>query len=1000
MKTKLHTLLTITLFILVYATGKSQPVLQWDHTYNGTLASDRGNAIAVDDNGNVYVTGSSDGIGTNKDCIIIKYSAQGDTLWVRKFNGAANGVDEGFAIELDLNNNVYVTGRSQTIGFNYNILTIKYDSLGTKKWVAVFPGTKNNRDDTGYDLAVDQYENVYVGGRSDFKGITIKYNANGEKLWSSKGGSDTFIIKINKYDKPVVVKYGSVTGIIYELDPNNGAIEKSYYFPYIYGVHTANALQFDEIGNMYLVASLRKYGDNYEEVYLIKYTYGSSDYTWYTYWYVNSSDHTLIGVDMEVDAIDNVYILMGWHDGYDSQFYLVRRRPTGDSTWAVQYGTQIDEIPVSLSLGGDLAKPNLYVAGYTSTGNILSLKYDSKGNLKWDIAYDCGNNGADIATAMVQDAHENIYITGYSKCEGNNDDIKTIKYCVSAPKMPERIVGDSIVCLGESYTFTVPPDSNVVDYTWYLPDRWSGESSSNSITVTFENDAKSGQLSVIANGNQCSSASRAVSITIHEKPEQPTEIFGDLEVCSESARQYSIDPVTGADNYDWNLPDGWTGSSESETIDVVAGDQNGWLEVRAVNACGASEFQRLYVEVNMAPSLDYIIGPTELCHGDVVDYSVTEYDGATYSWTLPDGWSFGLPGNSIVAIAAESGEIIVEAEYRSCRAEPVSLDVTVLEEPEIPIISGPHVACANEIATFFVDPVEDNTEYVWFVPEDWQMIDSAGNGISVITGTTGTLEVIASNMCGTSQAQEFDVSVDELSPDLPSLHGPDAVCAGTFQRYMAESGNATTYDWIVPNGWTVLNGGTGPEMEVIVGSTDVSLGVRAKNACGFSGTAQMHISVSNLPDVYIDEIDGTLVANVAGASYQWLACGQFEEMPGDTARSFNPPMDGYYAVEVKDGGCRDTSECYYFMTVGIHTDYTPRSFDIYPNPTDGLIHLSGDLQEFEDIRVTNSLGHPICTVSHIPGETVEIDLSAQPAGVYLITARSGKTRLTKRIVKQ
>ncbi|MEO0069038.1 MAG: SBBP repeat-containing protein, partial [candidate division WOR-3 bacterium] len=89
----------------------------WVKTYNGPgNGPDMASAIAVDGSGNVYVTGYSRGSGTSNDYATIKYNTNGDTLWVRRYNGPGNGPDWAYAIAVDGSGNVYVTGRSRGSG--------------------------------------------------------------------------------------------------------------------------------------------------------------------------------------------------------------------------------------------------------------------------------------------------------------------------------------------------------------------------------------------------------------------------------------------------------------------------------------------------------------------------------------------------------------------------------------------------------------------------------------------------------------------------------------------------------------------------------------------------------------------------------------------------------------------------------------------------------------------------------------------------------------------
>jgi uncharacterized delta-60 repeat protein len=99
----------------------------WNREYNGTGNSlDYANAITLDAACNVYVTGQSTGSGTGYDYVTIKYNSNGIEQGVTRYNGSGNGDDVATAIAVDNVGNIYVTGYSQGSGTSYDYATIKY----------------------------------------------------------------------------------------------------------------------------------------------------------------------------------------------------------------------------------------------------------------------------------------------------------------------------------------------------------------------------------------------------------------------------------------------------------------------------------------------------------------------------------------------------------------------------------------------------------------------------------------------------------------------------------------------------------------------------------------------------------------------------------------------------------------------------------------------------------------------------------------------------------
>ena len=161
----------------------------WVTRYDGFLSHDFACDLAIDNSGNVYVTGRSDSFTGNSDYATVKYSPAGTQLWATRYNGPGEDyMDYAAALAMDSSGNVYVTGFSYDLYTTKDYATVKYDSSGNQLWATRYNGS-SNADDLAYDIAVDVFGNVYVTGKSivgfTYDYATVKYNVDGSQLWTA-----------------------------------------------------------------------------------------------------------------------------------------------------------------------------------------------------------------------------------------------------------------------------------------------------------------------------------------------------------------------------------------------------------------------------------------------------------------------------------------------------------------------------------------------------------------------------------------------------------------------------------------------------------------------------------------------------------------------------------------------------------------------------------------------------------------------------------------------
>jgi hypothetical protein len=173
----------------------------WVQTYSGTANdNDQGKKLVLDDSANVYVIGYSKNSGTQSDITTIKYNTAGVQQWARLYNGAFNGPDEGASIAVDNNGNVFVTGYETTATLSYfDMVTIMYNAGGTQQWVDIYNGA-GSANDVGVDIVNDGAGNTYVVGTSDTMYMSapnndivlLKYNNAGTRVWRRVYASPTY----------------------------------------------------------------------------------------------------------------------------------------------------------------------------------------------------------------------------------------------------------------------------------------------------------------------------------------------------------------------------------------------------------------------------------------------------------------------------------------------------------------------------------------------------------------------------------------------------------------------------------------------------------------------------------------------------------------------------------------------------------------------------------------------------------------------------------------
>ena len=386
---------------------------RWVKRYDGNIESDdEGRAIALDENGNVIVTGGVRRSGTALDYATIKYDPAGMRLWIAFYDGPGSADDSARDVAIDSQGNVYVTGGSEGPG-RRALTTVKYSPAGKELWAKRYEGPAGE-DDFGQAIAIDEDGNVHVTGRSgvtstDSDYITLKYSPSGEELWTPA-----------RYDGPAK---GDDEAVAIAVDGSGN-------------VYVTGRSESAETG--YDIATV-KYGANGQELWVARHD-GSA----------HAGD---AAAAIAVDGDGNI-LVAGSTEGSESglDYTILKYAPAKTEIWTRRFDGPLKGDDQATALAVDAAG-NVHVTGRIDhfflcteedrlddkahPGDYGTVKYDAAGNLLWLARYE----GADrfssaFARAIALDGDGNVYVTGaddhFFECdielEPTEDDYATLKY--------------------------------------------------------------------------------------------------------------------------------------------------------------------------------------------------------------------------------------------------------------------------------------------------------------------------------------------------------------------------------------------------------------------------------------------------------------------------------------------------------------------------------------------------------------------------------------------
>ncbi len=415
----------LSILITASATVAQPPTHQWSQQF-GSTSQDRGESVATDASGNVFMTGGMNetvdfgggdlvSAGSN-DIVLAKYSPTGTHLWSQHF-GSTSG-DYGFSVATDASGNVFMTGYfNETVDFGggnlvsagaRDIFLAKYSPTGTHLWSQRFGSPSA---DIGVSVATDGSGNVFMSGNFketvDFGGgdlvsagssdiVVAKYSPTGTHLWSQRFGST--------------------------------------------GVENGRSVATDASGNVFMTGPFQgtvNFGGGAlvsaggRDIFLAMYS-PTGTHLWSQRFGSTGDD---FGNEVATDASGNVFMTVDFNETVDfgggdlvsaggAEIVLAKYSPAGTHLWSQRFGSTGNDKGQSVATdasgnvfmtaefegtvefgGGDLVS-----AGF---GDMVLAKYSPTGTHLWSQRF--GGTGGDEPNSVATDASGNVFMTGEFK---------------------------------------------------------------------------------------------------------------------------------------------------------------------------------------------------------------------------------------------------------------------------------------------------------------------------------------------------------------------------------------------------------------------------------------------------------------------------------------------------------------------------------------------------------------------------------------------------------
>ncbi|PJJ48531.1 hypothetical protein [Hymenobacter chitinivorans] len=603
-----------------------------------------------------------------------------------------------------------------------------------------------------------------------------------------------------------------------------------------------------------------------------------------------------------------------------------------------------------------------------------------------------------------------IKVTGVSQCSGGFDNSLNVAP-IASPTTPAALASSTgnlaKYCpnTAATYSAAMPTGTAAV---WTVPTGWTINSTTLSggtatLSVTPGAAAQDGAVTLQArNANGCLSP---VSTTATLTPTSPPPVFTATTastnpgaVVAGQSYTYQVSS-TGAGSYEWRVPSGWaitapSGATNgglrlvtsSNTITVTAGTSSGDVTVEGTTSgCVSNPATRAVVADQLATYAAQAYSPAKKvsCYavGQVL-YAVTDANGGVSSATISSG---SLPAG--VELNSDTGELMVAG---TLAARPAS----------------GNVGTQSRSSTTFTVQTTDAQGGVTSTP--LTLTFNTDQTASVVTAPSKNLQLYtAGEVLATYTDPDGVITSATLASGIIPYGTALRARNGLGELYVANTSQLT------PGTYTFTTTCTDAGCTVGLSQTPATLSIGNNQALPVSLTSFTARRANGGPvvlnwktaqevnnDYFAVErsLDGTTFVELARVAGQGTTSQAHTYQYSD---GYAPATLAYYRLRQVDLGS-PVGRYSPVQTVTAVAAGVRLAAAAHPNPTTGrvLLELGTASAEALHVVVTAPVGTRLGTHVMAPGQPLHLDLSAYPAGLYLLHLTQGGQQTVLRVVKE